>query len=51
MTILTRLLAGEGDREAVEGAAPDTGHGSAPFTTTQARRGPPPPFAALLGRI
>ncbi|ADL00578.1 hypothetical protein Bresu_1266 [Brevundimonas subvibrioides ATCC 15264] len=43
-------LAGEGDREAVEGAEAGTGSKVAPSTTTQARRGPPPPCASLLER-
>jgi crossover junction endodeoxyribonuclease RuvC len=49
--ILTRA-AGEGDREAVEGATLTTMPGAAPSTTTQARRGPPPPFRfAPRGRM
>ena len=48
--ILTRA-AGEGDREAVEGATPGRLPASAPSTPTQGRRGPPPPFAALRGRM
>jgi len=48
--ILTRL-AGEGNRVAVEGADPRTVSGVAPSTPAQARRGPPPPFASLRGRI
>jgi crossover junction endodeoxyribonuclease RuvC len=48
--ILTRA-AGEGDREAVEGATSHRVPASAPSTTTLSRRGPPPPFAPLRGRI
>ncbi len=44
--------AGEGDREAVEGATPTTLSGAAPSTPAQARGGPPPPFRfAPRGRI
>ena len=49
--ILTRM-AGEGDREAVEGVNPHTVSEVAPSTTTQGRRGPPPPYRfASRGRI
>ena len=49
--ILPRLFAGEGDHEVVEGADVRTEPEFAPSTPAQARGGPPPPFASLLGRI